>query len=145
MLDTKLMGALSCLEAHLMTEVCHNVAVELHVQLLTGETLREASANTQDGARLDVAADGFWGGRYERAFFDVKVFSPYAPLNRRSTLQAVYRSHENIKREEIVRPKNQRSGTRDLFPTGVLMHRRHESCRHSHLQEIGRPDRRKKR
>ena len=65
--------------AHLITEVCHNVAVEPHLQPLTGDTLHGASSITQDGARLDVAADGLWGSRFERTFFDVKVFNPYAP------------------------------------------------------------------
>ena len=81
--------------AHPMTEVCHNGAVEPHLQPLTGETLHGASSITQDGARLDVATDGF---RFERAFFDVKVFDPYVPSNQRSTLQASYRKHENIKK-----------------------------------------------
>ena len=84
--------------AHLITEVCHNVAVEPHLQPLTGETLHGASSITQDGARLDVAADGFLGSRFEWAFFDVKVFNPYVPSNQRSTLQASYRTHENIKK-----------------------------------------------
>ena len=84
--------------AHLMTEVCHNVAVEPHLQPLTGEALRGASSITQDGARLDVAADGFWGSRFERAFFDVRVFNPYAPSNQRSSLPQCYRNHENIKK-----------------------------------------------
>ena len=81
-----------------MTEVCHNVAVEPHLQPLTGEALRSASSITQDGARLDVAADGFWGSRFERAFFDVRVFNPYAPSNQRSSLPQCYRNHENIKK-----------------------------------------------
>ena len=46
-------------------EVCSNVSVEPHLQPVTGEILGGASANTEDGARLDVAADGFWGGRYD--------------------------------------------------------------------------------
>ena len=81
-----------------LTEVCHNVAVEPHLQPLTGETLHGASSITQDGARLDVAADGFWGSRFERAFFDVKVFNPYVRSNQRSTLAATNRSHENSKK-----------------------------------------------
>ena len=84
--------------AHLMTEVCHNVAVEPHLQPLTGEALRGASSITQDGARLDVAADGFWGSRFERAFFDVRVFNPYAPSNQRSSLPQCYRNNENTKK-----------------------------------------------
>ena len=84
--------------AYLLTEVCHNVAVEPHLQPLSGETMHGASSITQDGARLDIAADGFWGGRFERAFFDVKVFNPYAPSNQRSSLPSCYRTHESIKK-----------------------------------------------
>ena len=36
-------------------------------------------AITDDGARLDIAANGFWGGRRERAFFDVLVSTPMPP------------------------------------------------------------------
>ena len=56
------------------------------------------SANIQDGARLDIAADGFWGSRFEQAFFDVKVFNPYAPSNQKTSLSTCYHSHENEKR-----------------------------------------------
>ena len=86
------------LTALLMTEVCHNVAVEPHLQPLNGEALQGTSSITQDGARLDVAADGFWGSRFEGAFFDVRVFNPHAPSNQRSSLQACYRNHENTKK-----------------------------------------------
>ena len=84
--------------AHLMTELCHNVVIEPHLQPLNGETLQGASSITQNGARLDVAADGFWGSRFERAFFDVRVFNPHAPSNQRSSPQACYRSHESAKK-----------------------------------------------
>ena len=49
---------------------------------------------------LDIAADGFWGSRFERAFFDVKVFNPYAPSNQKTSLSACYRSHENEKKRK---------------------------------------------
>ena len=32
------------------------------------------SVNTSDGAHLDIAVNGFWGGRYEQTFIDVWVF-----------------------------------------------------------------------
>ena len=60
----------------------HNVSVEPHLQPITGEFSTSASANFQDGARLDVAADGSWVSCCERlrAFrFDVKVFNPTPP------------------------------------------------------------------
>ena len=45
------------------------------VKHLTG-----ATSNTQDGARLDITANGFWGGRFERAYFNVRVLNPMCPL-----------------------------------------------------------------
>ena len=86
------------LTADLLSEVCHCVSIEPHLQSAEGEDLRGASANTTDGARLDIAANGFWGGRFERAFFDVRVFNPHAPTNRRLQLSSCYRSHENAKK-----------------------------------------------
>ena len=74
--------------ANLMTEVCNDVCIEPHLQPSTGETFSGASATTEDGARLDIAANGFWGSRYERAYFDVRVFNPYAPSNRQPPLAA---------------------------------------------------------
>ena len=47
------------LTASLLTEVCSNVAIEPHLQQLSGETFRLASNNTDDGARLDVRARGY--------------------------------------------------------------------------------------
>ena len=46
----------------------------------------------------DVAANGFWGGRYEKTFVDVRVFNPYAPSNRNTTLTQCYRKHEMEKK-----------------------------------------------
>ena len=61
--------------------------------MLTG-----ATSNTQDGARLDIAANSFWGGRFERAYFDVRVFNPHAPSNRQTWMPACYRKHESVKK-----------------------------------------------
>ena len=61
--------------AHLMSEVCHNVGIEPPLQPLSGETMSYQSANSTDGARLDVKAQGFWGCETQCAFFDVKVFN----------------------------------------------------------------------
>ena len=85
------------LTANLMTEVCHDVCVEPTLQPITGEVLSNATAISDDGARLDIAANGFWGGRSERAFFDVRVFNPHAPSNRQP-LPTCYRKHENQKK-----------------------------------------------
>lgn len=86
------------LTATLLTEVCHDVSVEPDLQSITGETFNGASCITQDGARLDVAVSGFWGGRHERTFCDVRVFNPHAPTNRATCLSATYKKHERLKK-----------------------------------------------
>ena len=96
------------LTADLMSVVCHSVSTEPHLQPVDGEALRGASANTSEGARLDITASGFWGGRFERAFFDVRVFNPHAPTNRRLQLATCYRHHENAKKT-CLRTKGQRN------------------------------------
>ena len=86
------------LTASLLTEVCHQVQVEPELQAVCDPgAFSQATANIQEGARLDIAMNGFWGGRTERCFVDVRVFNPYAPSNAGSITSA-YRRHENIKR-----------------------------------------------
>ena len=77
--------------ATLLSEVCHDVAIEPHLQALRGEAFPHATANIQDGARLDIVASRFWGGRFERTYYDVQVFNPFAPLNQHSQPESVYR------------------------------------------------------
>ena len=84
--------------AVLLSEVCHDVSIEPHLKPLSGESLSGSSANTEDGARLDVAAGGFWGRKFELAFFDVRVFNPHAPSNQTSQIASSYRRYENEKR-----------------------------------------------
>ena len=86
------------LTVQLLSETCPNVSIELVLQPLTGESLTYLTANAEEGARLDVRADGFWGDRHQSAFFDVRVFNPLAPSNRRLTPTSCYRQHEREKR-----------------------------------------------
>ena len=85
--------------AGLFREVCHDVSVEPCLQPLTGEQF-PASTNKSDEARLDIRARGFWGtGRGQQdAFFDVRVFYPFASSYRNSRLPTLYRQHESQKR-----------------------------------------------
>ena len=76
------------------------MTTEPHLQPLSGESLSHCSAITEDGARLDVAMYGFWGGRFEKAFVDVRVFNPSAQSNRQASLSSVYRRHEQEKRRQ---------------------------------------------
>ena len=83
--------------ANVLSDVCYNVSVEPHLQPLSGERFMGALTITDDGARLDIAADGFWGGWHERAFFDVRIFNPFA-LSKNRPIRACYRKHETQKR-----------------------------------------------
>ena len=80
--------------AHLMSDVCHNVGIEPTLQPLSTERLFHQTANTEDGARLDINAQGFWENNRQSAFFDVRVFNPLADTYRSLTLPACYRRHE---------------------------------------------------
>ena len=96
------------LTASLLQEVATDVSVEPPLQPLSGERLHLRSAIREDGARLDVAASGVWGSRFERTFYDIRVFNPHVRSNRSSSssLASVYTKHEQEKRrsyEERVR------------------------------------------
>ena len=67
-----------------MSEVCNNVSIQPHLQPLSDEALcfKTASlASLESNAWLEIAANGFWGGRYKCSFFDLRVFNPSAPSN----------------------------------------------------------------
>ena len=68
----------------------HGVTIEPHLQPLTGEVMSYNSAIIDDEACLDVAMYGFWGGHFEKAFVDIRVFNPFAQSNRRSPISSVY-------------------------------------------------------
>ena len=76
--------------ASLLSEVCHGVSTEPHLQPLAGESMSHRSAISDDGARLDVAMYGFWGGRFEKAFLDVRVFNPSAKSNQTASITSIY-------------------------------------------------------
>ena len=82
-----------------LSEICHDVEKEPPLLPLTGESIQPRSANTQNDARADIKARGFWGRR-QCAFFDVRVFHPNAQSYRNSSIQSLYRKHEQIKKRE---------------------------------------------
>ena len=70
------------------------------------------SANREDGARLDIVAENFWGRDQQRAFFDVQVFNPFTPSYRNTSLGQCYRRNELEKRrayDERIREVEHRS------------------------------------
>ena len=80
--------------ADFLSEVCHNVGTEPSLQPVTGEQLLHRTANREDGARLDIVAESFWGRDRQRAFFDVRVFNPFAQSYRNTSLPQCYRQNE---------------------------------------------------
>ena len=56
------------LTANLLTEVCSKVLIKPDLQPTMSDQLSGATTNLQDGARLDVSANGVRGGRYEKTF-----------------------------------------------------------------------------
>ena len=120
--------------ADLFSEVCHNVGIEPGLQPVTEEPLRHRTANREDGARLDVVVESFWGRDRQRAFFDVRVFNPFAPTYRNTSLPQCYHRHEQEKRrayEERVREIERGSFSPLVFsttggmgPTATVVYRR---------------------
>ena len=81
--------------ATLFKDVCHDVEVEPHLETLTGELLSN-SANSSDEARLDFSARRFW--QKGQAFFDVRVFKPFAKRHLNRKLDTAFKSNENEKK-----------------------------------------------
>ena len=80
----------------LLSEVCKGVENESMLQPLTGETLKYQIAKTENNARLDLSALGFWC-RDERAFFDISVFDPVAPSYAHQSQDGAHSKQENEK------------------------------------------------
>ena len=85
--------------ANLLGEVCKDVCIEPQLQPLTGENLRYKTASTENEARVDVSARGFWV-RGSRAFTDIRVFNPLARTYRSQNLKAAYKRNENEKKRK---------------------------------------------
>ena len=84
--------------ADLIKDVATEVKTEPQLQPLTGEVLPKGT-NCESQARLDIAARGFWQ-ECEMAFFDVRVFNPFAKSHLQNNLDSVFRSNESTKKKE---------------------------------------------
>ena len=82
---------------NLLNKVAHNVAVEPHLQPVTGEQIHYRTANAGEQARMASGIWGIWGGRFERTFIDVRLFNPYASSNRTTSLATSYARQERKK------------------------------------------------
>ena len=99
---------ISDLFGELLSETCKNVATEPTLQPISGEQFSSRSAVKDEGARLDIRANGFWGTAFESAFFDVRVFNPYVRLYRSLTMEQLYRRQER-EEEPLLRGEREKS------------------------------------
>ena len=84
--------------ADVMTEACNSVAIEPALSPVDGRVFQHHSTTTDPNARVDIVAGGMWGGRFDRAYFDVCVFNAFAQSNAARPLTATYEYHEKRKR-----------------------------------------------
>ncbi len=101
----------------------HSIAIKRNLPRSGHQTIQQNHRKPTEWCPLDVVANGFWGSPFERAFFDVRVFNPFAPSNRHSSLSASYRPHENLKKrhyEQRIREVEHSSFT----PLAGLRHHR---------------------
>ena len=83
----------------MLTEVCKNVESEPLLQPLSGEKLKYQTSITENNARLDLSALGFWT-KGQRAYFDIRVFDPVAQSHIDQSLEAAHVKQENEKKHQ---------------------------------------------
>ena len=92
------------LTANLLTEVCNEVCIEPNLQPTTSDQLSGATANSQDGARLDISANGVWGGGdLKRPFLMYESSTPTPPPIRTRHLLPATESMKERKNEHTNR------------------------------------------
>ena len=80
-----------------MAEVCNNVKVEPELTPLKGGSFHHKTTKTDDRARCDPSARGFWE-RGQKAFTDVRIFNSLAKCYVKQDIQAMHRSNEMAKK-----------------------------------------------
>ena len=99
---------------------------------MSNEVLSGRTTITTDSARLDIAASGFRGGRI---FLDVRVFNPYAPSNRQTTIDKCFRKHEMEKRGPTTTCQGNRTCL--IYPSCSLCKWRARQGGNKSLQALG--------
>jgi hypothetical protein len=84
--------------AKMLDSVAYDVQIEPALQPLTGEVLPR-SANSDDEGRLDISARGFWQ-RGDKAFFDVRIFNPFAKSHLPVKLKTLFGAQETAKKRD---------------------------------------------
>ena len=82
--------------AKMFEETCRDINTEPALLPLTGEVINPRIIKS-DNARLDISAVGFWT-RGEQAFFDTRIFNPFALKHRRQNLAKAFKSNEAEKK-----------------------------------------------
>ena len=73
--------------------VLHDVEIEPSLTPLSGETFNCRTATTQEDARTDLRARGFWLNQSD-AHFDIRIFYPNASSYLNRDLPTLYSSFE---------------------------------------------------
>ena len=85
--------------AELLKEVAMDVRTETKMTELTGEVFTHKTANTEDEARLDLAARNFWSTG-NKVFCDIRIFNPLAECYRKQKLANAHSTNEKAKKRE---------------------------------------------
>ena len=80
-------------------KVYNDVGVEPELEELDSEEMERKTANVTDEARSDVRVRGFWSNR-RNAFFDFRVFYPFASSHYGRSLAAIYKSNSLEKKRQ---------------------------------------------
>jgi hypothetical protein len=80
-------------------KIFNDVECEPQLEELEGEEFRYGSANVKEEARSDVRVRNFWGNR-RNAFFDFRVFYPFASSYFGKSLSALYKTASKEKKRE---------------------------------------------
>ena len=118
--------------ATMVDEICNDVKIEPPLETLSGEQLNQGAVETE-GARSDISARSFWV-KGQRAFFDVRVFNPYAQRYLTKSLKSAFATNENEKKRKYNRriiEVEKGSFTPLIFSTNGGMGRECESFVHA--------------
>ena len=85
--------------AKLLTKAGCKVSVEQQLLPDEGELDGVKGVEKGDESRMDVTALGFWG-TWQRAFFDVRVFDPFAQSYSQKSLTTLFKAHEKEKKKK---------------------------------------------
>lgn len=120
-----------------LKEVCREVTKEPTLQPLSGEKFTYRTASTEDNARVDGSARGFWT-RGEKVFFDVRIFEPLANSYKNMSLEQTHIKHEKEKMNkygERIRQIEQGTFTPLVFTTSGGMAQQAQ-CFYKRLAEL---------